>query len=491
MSFKNIFFGTMMMSSVRVVRMVAQFVAIPILSRLLTPEEYGLVAIAMPFAMFAMMIADAGIGMSLVRTPSSDRVAWSTSFWLTVMLGACLGLIIALLAPLAAYIFHEPALMPMIMALSFVVVAQATHLIPVAALQQAQRFHTIALVDVLSTAAGIVTAVTMAYGGCGAWALIGQQMALFAVRVSLMFWLSPFRPLRIFRWREVCEHVRFGRNVLGNALIIYFARSFDNWVVGKVLGSMLLGFYSMAFQFARLPLTIVAGPLQYVMYAQLAKVKDNKTALARAYLVATRILAIIIFPAMGMVAIAHTPVFELMLSEKWKQVGLLFMILAPACAIQTVMAISETVVYALGRSDIQLRSSAEYCALWILVLLVAVHFGLVASTVAFSLCVVTYQLRYLSLTLPLLGFTKREYYRTYRIPLAATALGMLAYTFLSPLLPESNWWHLCASGCIALISITAAALVQKNSLLTEIRQWNLAAARPSDQEIEAEITGIN
>ena len=79
MSFRKVIVGTAMMSAVRVLRLIGQLVAVPILSRLLSPAEYGVVAIAMPFALFAMMIADAGIGMSLVRTPASDRTAWSPS----------------------------------------------------------------------------------------------------------------------------------------------------------------------------------------------------------------------------------------------------------------------------------------------------------------------------------------------------------------------------------------------------------------------------
>jgi O-antigen/teichoic acid export membrane protein len=78
--------GTAAMSSVNVLRILAQFIAIPILSRLLSPTDYGLVGIAMPFVLFAMMIADAGVGMSLVRTPAKDREEWSTCFWLSVLL---------------------------------------------------------------------------------------------------------------------------------------------------------------------------------------------------------------------------------------------------------------------------------------------------------------------------------------------------------------------------------------------------------------------
>ena len=474
MSFKSILFGTAMMSSVRVLRLMAQFVAIPILSRLLTPAEYGLVAIAMPFALFAMMIADAGIGMSLVRTPANDRLAWSSSFWLTVMLGIGFGLLMALIAPLAAALFHEPSLSLMIIALSFVVLAQATHLIPVAALQQAQRFKTIAFIEILSTMVGIGTAVYMAYHGYGAWALIGQQIAFFAVRVTLACWLSPFRPLLKFDWPHVREHVLFGRNVLGTSLINYFARSFDNWVVGKALGTALLGFYSMAFLFARLPIMLVAGPLQYVMYAQLTKMKDNTPAIARVFLVTTRLLAALIFPLMGMMMVGHAPVFGLMLSEKWTHAGFVFMLLAPACAVQAVIAITETVAYALGRTDIQLRTSLEYTLLWVLALIAAVTFGLSTAAITFTALTLLYQLRYLTILLPLLGLAMRDYFATYLIPLIATGLGIAAYQTVVSAEPMADWVAVMLAAVIGFSALMFSLLLQKTVLLAELRAWGSA-----------------
>ena len=75
--------------------MLAQLLVIPVLSRLLSPEDYGLVAMAMPFVLFTMCFTDAGVGQSLIRTSREERDVWSTSFWLTVLLGLGLMTIIA------------------------------------------------------------------------------------------------------------------------------------------------------------------------------------------------------------------------------------------------------------------------------------------------------------------------------------------------------------------------------------------------------------
>jgi O-antigen/teichoic acid export membrane protein len=472
MSFKKIAWGTAMMSSVRVFRLVSQFVAIPILARLLSPEEYGLVAIAMPFAMFAMMIADAGIGMSLVRTPASERGVWSTCFWLSTILGAGLAALMALASPLVASLFNQPQLAPMLIALALVVLAQSVHLIPVTALQQAHRFKAIALVEVLSTVSGIGIALYMAYHHYGAWALIGQQVAIFTVKVTFICALSPFRPLMKFDWHEVREHVLFGRNVLGNTLVNYVGRSADNWIVGKVLGATLVGFYSMAFLFARLPQQIVSGPLQFVMYPQLAKMKDSPSGIASVFLLMTRLLAILIFPAMGMVAAAHAPIFSTLLSEKWMQAGVIFSILAAACGVQAVLSISETVMYSLNRTDIQLRTSTEYTVLWIVVLAFTVSTGITATAIAFCGLTLLYQLRYLALMLPLINTSMRTYFSTYLIPLVATAIGIALYSVAETMLSMADWQATILAGAIAFAAITGCALIQKKALMEGIRSWS-------------------
>src|SRR6516225_5815005 len=118
------------MSSVNMLRVLAQVLVIPILSRLLSPSDYGLVGIAMPFVLFAMMLADAGIGMSLIRTPANNREEWSSCFWLSVLFGVVLAVIVAGLGKVVAIAFGEPALYGMVTTLAVTVLLQAVFLIP-------------------------------------------------------------------------------------------------------------------------------------------------------------------------------------------------------------------------------------------------------------------------------------------------------------------------------------------------------------------------
>ena len=390
MSLKRLAVGTAAMSSVNIFRILAQVLVLPILSRLLSPSDYGIVGIAMPFILFAMMLADAGIGMSLVRTPVSEREEWSTCFWLSVLLGLVLAIIVAGLAPLASSIYSEPSLSPIVMTLAVIVFLQAIFLIPRASQQQAHQFGIIAGSEIASVICGIGTAVVIALSGGGAWALVGQQLAFFVVRVGLALWFTPFRPLFSFEFHRAKDHLVFGRDLLSTNIVGFFSRSLDNVIIGKALGTAAVGIYSMSFQFARLPMMLISGPLQYVLYAQLTKIKGNPNLIGQAFLVVTRILTILSFPTVGMVAAAHKPVFKIMLSDKWAASGHIFMIVAPFCALQAVTAVGGTIRMILGRTDIMLRTTVESNFVAILILLVFVRFGLNWTAISYNVASLLY-----------------------------------------------------------------------------------------------------
>ena len=476
MAFRKIAFSTAIMSSVTIFRMMAQLLVVPFLSRLLSPADYGLVAMAMPFVLFTMMFTDAGMGQSLLRNTPEKKEVWFTCFWLTIILGIGFSLLIMLVAPLAAYFFNEPRLGPLVTALALVVLPQAATTIPEAYLRQNHRFGLIAGTEAGGMAGGLLAASFVAFEGGGAWALIAQQLVFYCLRFLLTFWFAKFWPRLIFELRDVKEHLIFGRNVLGASFMATLTQSLDNIIIGKMLGSFLLGFYSMAFLFVRLPLRIIAGPLEYVIYAHLAPLGDNKAVIRQMFLLLTRIQAILLFPTIGMVAAAHEPLFKLLLSDKWLQSGTLYMIAAPAAALQTLTAFSGAFMMALGRTDIQLRLNTEFCALFAAALLVFSRFGITWAVATYSIMVFLYFPRFIMLTLPRLDCPRTAYLRVNIIPIVISMLCIMTYVNVTRSLPDSDWTYLLLSGVIAFLGIVASALAQYRTLFDEIVMFDEAVA---------------
>lgn len=470
MSLRRIVTGTAFVSSASVIRILAQFIALPILSRLLSSTDYGLVAIASPFIAFAMLITDAGLGMSLVRsTPLEDDTAWSTSFWVIFSLGGALATILLLLSPLAAYAFGEPKLQLIVLILSFTIAAQAAAVIPGAALQQSRRFSAVAVIEISSTLLGIATAVTAALLGAGVWSLVAQQIVFFAVRLVLTFAWSPFRPRLVFNVAAIKHHLIFGRDILSTNLIAHVSGSIDNLAIGGVLGPTAVGYYNMAMQFIRLPTTVITGPLQFVLYSHLATIKDNLPAIRRTFLLITRILAILVVPSLGMVAAAHYPVFKIVLSEKWSQSGTLFMILAAAGAVQAMMALGGDIMLVLGRTDLRLRTTIEFSLIWFVALLLslAISRDIHWVAVAYNCAVVLYMPRTLSIVLSLIKCPFTHYLEAMAVPAIVTPATIFLYTEIVRLCAPSLYADVVIAAALTLVTMAICILIQLRPLRDE------------------------
>ena len=420
------------MSSVNVLRLLVQMLSVPILARLLSPEDYGLAAMAMPVILFVMMIADAGLGISLVRTGKADEPAWHTCFWLSVGLGTVVAIGVALLSPVVGFLLNEPRLT------SIITGTCSDH--PVADLDRwclaplfsskegsepSRRMKSRRSVQVSGRR------VVCAVAGFGVWALIWQQIVFYAVRLTLTLTRSPYRPRLIFDLRDAWDHVIFGRNLLGVTLISSASRSLENLAIGKIYGPGPVGIYSMAFQFARLPFMLVTGPLQYVLYPHVAALREDKTKLTALFLLLTRVLAMGCLPAVGLVAVASEPVFHLLLSKKWGQAAPIFVLIAPAAALQPVTAILGTFLMALGRTDVQMRLAAQFAAVWLVGLMLSVWYGIEAVAAAYSICAVLFSLWSLRVCLPLVDCSLTVYCAHTTVANALTASATLLYRIVS------------------------------------------------------------
>lgn len=467
-SLRSLVLGTAAMASVNVLRLVAQFVAIPVLARLLSPQDYGVIGIAMPFVLFGLLIANSGLGMSLVRAPQEKRDEWSTCFWLALLLGLGIALAMAALAPAVAHFYDEPQLTPVIVALAVVILLQSIAMVPGAALQQAKRFNTIAMVELASILCGIAIAVGLALSGAGVWALVGQQLGQYAMRATFNLVFTPFRPIRTFRLESAGIHIRFGRDVLKTMLVNFFSRAFENIVIGKAQGTGSVGLYAMSFQFLRLPGMVITGPLQYVLYSHLVSTRRDLRTLRITFLLLTRILSMVVFPAMALIAAAHQPFFHLLLSEKWASSGLIFAVAAPAAALQAVTAIAGTIMLACGRTDIQLRVASEFALLAVAGLLCSAWFGIVWVAATFLVSVFLYFPRQLQLVLPVVECRPSVYLGTMAVPALAALAGAIVYAEVAATIDAGEWTLALVAGATAATAILLSALVQLAPLRSEL-----------------------
>lgn len=359
---------------VTVSKTVLQFaVVLPILARVLTPADFGLVGMAMAFVAFFTMFNDLGISAALVRAKDPSRAFWSTAFWTNFVLGCGLTIGVFYAAPWIAGFYGEPQVEPLVEALSAVLFMHCIMLVPMAWLQRNFRFRTIALIDLCATLVSAAIAIWAALAGAGVWALVYQQVSMFLLR-TLGSLLTHRAPLRLtYKFRTIVEVLPFSLGLTGTGLVGFVSRNSDSILIGRFMGSDALGFYGRAYQIMLMPVRSLAQSASFALYPAMSELQNDRAVLGRVLLKAISILSTLIVPMMTGVAIVAAPFVGLVFGEQWAPVVPILQSLAFVGIIQSIMATSNVAFKAIGRSDILLRWSLIRMVVFVGVFLIGIH----------------------------------------------------------------------------------------------------------------------
>jgi len=365
----------LMLSVARMAAVGCQFAALPVLARLLSPVEFGLVAIAMAVVGLTNALSDAGLGKSLLRDRERDELIWSSAFWLLSGIGVGLSLVLFALAPLVARIFDDPELRGVISVLSLLPFLLSFSSIFSVELERREAFATVAATVFVPTVAGVVVAIWLAMAGFGAWALVAQQVAQVGLQAAICIAASRFRPSFQFSLASLGEHLRFGWDTLLWSVLRFINQQSLTLVIGRIGTIADAGALAMTQRFNRLPGLLVTQPVNRVIYVRMAATHRTEGAVRDWFLTILRNNAFIIVPPLFMVAACGHSFFALLLSERWTGVGTFFALLAPGIALQTTLSVNGSAFMASGHTDLRLRLMLEMTVLWLVLLGLTAGFG--------------------------------------------------------------------------------------------------------------------
>lgn len=369
--------------TVTLAKTVLQFaIVLPILARIIPPEQFGLVGMAMAFVAFFTMLNDMGISAALVRAEKPSAAFWSSAFWTNAMIGALLTALTFLAAPVIAGFFQEPLVEPLVQLLSLTLFMHCMFLVPMAWLQRNFRFRTIALVDLAAITLASATAIAAAAAGHGVWALAWQQLMTFAVKMAggLIAQRAPIS--LIYKWSEIRAVLPFSLRLTGAGLVGFANRNADNILIGRFLGAEALGFYGRAYQIMLVPVNSLSMGASFALYPAMSSIKGDRPQLNSVYLRSLSILAAITLPMMTGLALVAVPFVEFVFGARWQPVASALVFLSFAGTIQALTGTSNVLWTSLGRSDILLRWSLIRMATFLLAFSVGVYFGTIGAVAA-------------------------------------------------------------------------------------------------------------
>ena len=296
--------------------------------RLLSPEDYGLNAIAMLFVGFLMLLNEMGLSAVLIqRTELEDRVVRQI-YGLIVLVNVFLFIILFFGSYLIAGIFDEPRLTMMIKVLSLHFLISSLEVVPTSLLIRDFKLKQKEIVYVVASLSGGVLTLIMALMGYGVWSLIIGFITAATLRVFIINYLSPKIWIPSFSFENMKSNISFGGFVLLERGMWSLYTQADILILGKVVTKEMLGFYSVAMHLSSLIMHKTGAILYNVAFPTFSKLHDSPEQIPHFFLKAMRVMAFLVFPVfMGMSAVANDLVVVL-LGEKWRITGPILTILS-------------------------------------------------------------------------------------------------------------------------------------------------------------------
>jgi len=363
-----------------------------ILARLLSPSDFGLVAMASVFIRFIELVRDIGTGAGIVQVDRPSNQLLSSVFWLNAALGVAAGTLLIVLAPVAAALFREPRLTAVLKVLALSPLFGAFSVVHTSLLTRDFRFRRLAVVELSGVLVGGVVGIGLAVNGYAVWSLVWQSICTVVFVSAGTCVASGWRPRFTFRLASVKPILGYSANLTGFNILNYFVRYADNLLIGRYLGARDLGSYDLAYRLMLSPLQYVATAFGRVLFPVYTRMRDDPRRLSDAYLKVASGIATIAFPIMfGLAGVADVFV-DATFGPQWAPVAALLLILGPLGALQSITTSLSNIYLAVGRTDLLLRWGAGIGILIVTSFVVGLRWGVVgvASAYAIVSCAVAY-----------------------------------------------------------------------------------------------------
>lgn len=415
--------GLVLLGGARWAAQIFAWAATLVIARLLSPEDYGLVAMATVLTGFLEAITEMGLGAALVQSRDVSQRNVEAAMGATCLLGLGAAGLVALSAPVWAHIQGDLRLAPLVRALSVSVFLTAAANVPYSMLHKRLAFGIVARAQF---AMGFVTAAVTLGGALiiqSHWALVLGFLAGKLVFTVMMIASEPVRPRLPVRGTNVGKLFRFGGVFTADRILNYARTHTDIALVGALLGTRAVGIYVMATSLARMPFEKLGSAFEPVAYPTFARLRDEVTELRRYYLgLSLGTMAIAVPAAVGMIITAPLLV-PAVLGKQWVSVVLPMQVAAAATPLIFHLGIASALLNALGRVDLNLRITTFTSVLTIIAVLISVRLGIVgvaaASAIAFALVCAYGEI----LALRLIGMRASELLKTL-MPVVSASLGM-------------------------------------------------------------------
>ncbi|WP_432547365.1 lipopolysaccharide biosynthesis protein [Kineococcus sp. SYSU DK004] len=362
-----------------------RMVSIVVLARLLTPDDYGLMAMAWVITGFVSTVGSLGLSEAVVQRAKVTHAQASTLFWLNIALGAVLMLLVAASAPLLAMFYGRQELVAVTIVLSTTFLLGALTVQHQAVLLRRLQFRTLALRNFAGGVTEIAVSIVAALMGAGYWSLVYGQLAGVVLNVVVLWSAVDWRPGLPRRRSGVRSFVSFGGGISTFRVLDYASRNADNLLIGRFLGGEALGLYTRGYGLLMAPLAQIHGPVANVVRPTMAALWPEPERYRRYYLSALSGLCFVVAPVVVLLAVLADPVVLVLLGPDWSQSADVFRWLSVAGLLQVVGFTNGWLYATSGRSWAMARWALVSRPVLILSFVAGLPWGITGVAMAYAL----------------------------------------------------------------------------------------------------------
>ncbi|MDN5857109.1 MAG: lipopolysaccharide biosynthesis protein [Pseudonocardia sp.] len=397
-----------------------------VLARLLTPQDFGVVAIAIVFVALLQLLVEGGFRDALIQRAELERGHVDTVFWTSVSTGVLLAGCLVLAAGPLSVLYREPLLAQILPVLTVGLLASALGATQVAQLRRALRFRPLAIRAIISNVVAGAAAVVVALLGGGVWALVMQYVVLNIVQTLLLWVLASSCPGLTVTRRHFRDLFGFSRNSLGTQLLQFTNNRGDDFLIGAVLGPGPLGLYSVAYRLLTTLNDVINRSLLGVAFPVFSRLQDEPDRLRNAYCLVLKVGTALAFPGFLFFTVAAPEVVEVVFGHQWLLAAPVMAVLSIFGALQTALMITDSCLQAIGRPEVVFRIRMVNTGVQVAAFAVAAPFGIV--WVAWSLVARAYLLAVLPVSALIRArvVDLRSWLRSFLTPVLATAVMLAA-----------------------------------------------------------------
>lgn len=410
-----------------------------ILARKLDPVDFGIFGMAhIVYGMFELLsINGMTSGIITKQYPTEDDL--STCFWSTIVVRIIIFTILLISAPYIASYLNDNNLSITIRTVSLLILITGLGSVSQTLLTKALKFKEISLIKSIGVLieSGLAVALSLTTN-LKYWSLVLAMLISIGL-INIVFILyAKWYPKLLFSNDSFRYLIRFGINNMGSTITAYLSYNFDYFIVTKLLGTKMLGYYEYAYRIPHLINEKISGPVGMVVFPVLAKTKEYDNKIADGFLASSKYVAWVTFPALGGLAILSHSIVNFLWGEKWLVIVVPLQILCISAAINSVSDFSKAIFLCKNRPDLTFKfeiftfaiAVISVCALGYLYGIIGVAIGMVIARSS-SVVAMSYGLR-------LVNSSTSEMFKVLRAPVVSTIIMMGVVYSINRFIIKSN-----------------------------------------------------